>query len=291
MLGETGQAITFEFYFEASADGTGKTGLTVTVDVWAPDGSALVTNGAATAIGGGFYTYTVAAGSVTAAGNYRAVGKTTDATVRSKHCPSLWVVGKPWVQRVNTGVPNVAPGSSGGVYVIGGTGVAVASIGNNVLTAAAIAAGALNGKGDWLTTLGANAPAGWFNAAAIGSGFLAAFATADTGETSAAPRSVAQLAQGGSGGGAGEGDIAVNHNTGGTDALRVTAGGVGVDDVRIRAYLTSDYDAGFRVARGEAFTASDGRWVSDMMLDAGSYTLTFDKPGYVLKNQEVTVAS
>lgn len=38
---------------------------------------------------------------------------------------------------------------------------------NGVLTAAAIAAGALNGKGDWLTTLGSNAPANWINAAAI----------------------------------------------------------------------------------------------------------------------------
>ena len=38
---------------------------------------------------------------------------------------------------------------------------------NGVLTAAAIAAGALNGKGDWLTSLGANAPAGWINAASI----------------------------------------------------------------------------------------------------------------------------
>jgi hypothetical protein len=38
---------------------------------------------------------------------------------------------------------------------------------NGVLTAAAIAAGALNGKGDWLTSLGANAPAGWINAGAI----------------------------------------------------------------------------------------------------------------------------
>jgi len=36
-----------------------------------------------------------------------------------------------------------------------------------VIDSAAIAAGALNGKGDWLTTLGVNAPANWINAAAI----------------------------------------------------------------------------------------------------------------------------
>jgi hypothetical protein len=39
--------------------------------------------------------------------------------------------------------------------------------GSGAITAASIAAAALNGKGDWLTTLGANAPAGWINANAI----------------------------------------------------------------------------------------------------------------------------
>ena len=49
----------------------------------------------------------------------------------------------------------------------GHVAVVVHAFQNGVLTAAAIAAGALNGKGDWLTTLGANAPAGWINAASI----------------------------------------------------------------------------------------------------------------------------
>lgn len=38
------------------------------------------------------------------------------------------------------------------------------------LTATGIAAAALNGKGDWLTTLGATAPAGWINTAAFAAG-------------------------------------------------------------------------------------------------------------------------
>jgi hypothetical protein len=38
---------------------------------------------------------------------------------------------------------------------------------DGAIDAGSIAAGALNGKGDWLTTLGATAPAGWINAAAI----------------------------------------------------------------------------------------------------------------------------
>ncbi len=40
------------------------------------------------------------------------------------------------------------------------------------INAAAIAASALNGKGDWLTTLGTNAPSGWINAAAIAAAAL-----------------------------------------------------------------------------------------------------------------------
>jgi hypothetical protein len=49
-----------------------------------------------------------------------------------------------------------------------------------VLNAAAIAAGALNGKGDWLTTLGANAPTNWINAAAIATDAIDSDAIADS---------------------------------------------------------------------------------------------------------------
>ena len=46
------------------------------------------------------------------------------------------------------------------------------SIPSNWITAAGITAGALNGKGDWLTTLGTNAPANWINAASIATAAL-----------------------------------------------------------------------------------------------------------------------
>ena len=54
----------------------------------------------------------------------------------------------------------------------GHVAVVVHAFQNGVLTAAAIAAGALNGKGDWLTSLGATAPANWINAAAIADGAI-----------------------------------------------------------------------------------------------------------------------
>lgn len=89
---------------------------------------------------------------------------------------------------------------------------------------------------------------------------------------------------------AGDGDVAVNHNTGGTDALRVMSNGSGVDDCVIRAYLKDEYDAGLRVRRGRSITGTDGRWIRDMMLDPDTYILTFDARGYDLQNAEVTVA-
>jgi len=42
----------------------------------------------------------------------------------------------------------------------------------NWINAGAVAAAALNGKGDWLATLGATAPAGWINAASIAAAAL-----------------------------------------------------------------------------------------------------------------------
>lgn len=52
-----------------------------------------------------------------------------------------------------------------------------------VIGSAAIAAGALNGKGDWLTTLGTNAPANWINAAAIATDAIDSDAIADSAKT------------------------------------------------------------------------------------------------------------
>jgi hypothetical protein len=103
---------------------------------------------------------------------------------------------------------------------------------------------------------------------------------------------LAALAESGGGtGGAGDGDIAVNHDTGGTDALRAEVGGIGVDACIIRAYLKADYDAGTRHILAQSTTGTDGRWIQDMMLDAGVYILTFSAPGYILGDEEVTVAS
>lgn len=88
---------------------------------------------------------------------------------------------------------------------------------------------------------------------------------------------------------AGTGDIEVTHDFGGTDALRVVHSGEGLDDVVIRAYITSDYEAGDFTVKAQAHTGSDGRFIAPMMLDADTYTLTFQKDGYELADTEIVV--
>jgi hypothetical protein len=81
--------------------------------------------------------------------------------------------------------------------------------------------------------------------------------------------------------GTGTGDIAVNHNYGGTDARRVleSDGTTPVDAAIIRAYLTSEYNAGnIDPNPPVTVTGANGRWLAPLMLDAGAYTLTVWNP-------------
>lgn len=94
---------------------------------------------------------------------------------------------------------------------------------------------------------------------------------------------------------AGDGDTTVNHDTGGEDNLRIVDGdGAGVDNVAIRAYLKTEYDANPATAvlrAGPIYTAADGRWVGTMLLNSGLvYTLVYARPGYNAVTKEVTVS-
>ncbi len=83
----------------------------------------------------------------------------------------------------------------------------------------------------------------------------------------------------------GAGEIAIDHNYGGPDALRVlTTEGASLADANLVVYLKSEYDAGNRSAsfvRGRATTAADGRWVGPIMLNPGTYTLVVSKQGVI----------
>lgn len=99
MIEQASNAIKFIAHFIASK--IGKTGLTVTIDVYGPTGSALVTGAAATEVGGGLYSYTLASGSTGNEGLYAAVFKTADTTVDQQHIPALWCVGVAGVENLD----------------------------------------------------------------------------------------------------------------------------------------------------------------------------------------------
>ena len=98
MLEQVSTSVKFLAFFTASK--TGKTGLTVTIDIYDPSGSQIVTGGSATAIGGGLYSYTLSTNN-SAEGEYAAIFKTTDSTVDSQHIPSLWVLGRAGVENLD----------------------------------------------------------------------------------------------------------------------------------------------------------------------------------------------
>jgi hypothetical protein len=88
-----GSALRFHAFF--TEDGLGKSGLTVTVDVYGPGGTLVATDQPAAEVGGGFYDYTLAAESVVDPGDYRGVFKTTSTAVDQRHLPSFWPVAAP----------------------------------------------------------------------------------------------------------------------------------------------------------------------------------------------------
>lgn len=101
MLEQVSTSVKFLAFFTASK--TGKTGLTVTIDIFDPSGTQIVTGGSATAIGGGLYSYVLSTNN-SAEGEYAAIFKTSDSTVDSQHIPSLWVLGRAGVENLDASV-------------------------------------------------------------------------------------------------------------------------------------------------------------------------------------------
>ena len=97
MLEQTANALKFYAHFVETK--VGKTGLTVTVDVYR-NGSEIVTAGSATEVGDGLYSYELASGSNNAEGEYICIFKTATSTVDQQHIPALWVVNKAGVENL-----------------------------------------------------------------------------------------------------------------------------------------------------------------------------------------------
>jgi len=94
----------------------------------------------------------------------------------------------------------------------------------------------------------------------------------------------------------GDGSVSVNHNYGGTDNLSyIVDDGEAVDEAIVQAFLSTDYAAGRRsrnYVKGETKTNVRGRWVTEMRLDPGLYTIVFYKQGeYGPDTATVTVTS
>jgi hypothetical protein len=98
MLEQVSNSVKFLAFYTASKQG--KTGLTVTVDIYSPSGTQIVTAGSATALGGGLYSYTLTSNN-SSEGEYAAIFKTTDSTVDAQHIPSLWVLGRAGVENLD----------------------------------------------------------------------------------------------------------------------------------------------------------------------------------------------
>lgn len=109
MLEQIANAITFAGHFTESK--LGKTGLTVTVDVYR-DTTQVVTGGSATEVGGGLYKYALASGSVTTEANYYAIFKTATTSVDQQHIPALWVVGTAGVEHLDAAISACAAAST-----------------------------------------------------------------------------------------------------------------------------------------------------------------------------------
>jgi hypothetical protein len=109
MIEQVSNSVKFLAFFTASKQG--KTGLTVTIDIYNPSGTQIVTAGSATALGGGLYSYTLTSNN-SAEGEYAAIFKTSDSTVDAQHIPSLWVLGRAGVENLDATTSSRLPSSS-----------------------------------------------------------------------------------------------------------------------------------------------------------------------------------
>lgn len=104
MIQQIGQALIFDvMYIESKV---GKTGLTVTVDIYR-NNTEILSAQATTEVGDGVYTYTLAGASVTVAGRYRAVFKTATTTVDQRDIGTVYDVGSTWVERIDAATSSV----------------------------------------------------------------------------------------------------------------------------------------------------------------------------------------
>lgn len=108
MLEQLNQTVKFIAFFTANKQG--KTGLTVTVDIYNPDGTLAVTAGTAIEMGDGLYSYSF--GGTTTTGDYLAVFKTADSTVDMQWIPSMWCINRAGIADLDASISSRATQNS-----------------------------------------------------------------------------------------------------------------------------------------------------------------------------------
>ena len=103
MIEQIGENLVCRCFY--TSGGAAKTGITVTVDVLNPAGTQIITGASASEIGStGVYQYTLSSASVTTAGLYSFIFKTSDTTVDIKDFQLGYDVGTDWVERVDADI-------------------------------------------------------------------------------------------------------------------------------------------------------------------------------------------
>jgi hypothetical protein len=108
---QLGSSIKFVAFF--TSNGLGLAGLgDVTVDVYNPAGSVVVSNGVATALGGGLYTYVLNGAQASSEGEYAAIFKTSSMSADFRHIPHLWSVGRAGLEYLDASINSRLPTAS-----------------------------------------------------------------------------------------------------------------------------------------------------------------------------------
>lgn len=102
MIEQTGNSVTAVAAFTASK--AGKTGLTVTVDVYRIGAGVLFSALSASELGGGLYYYTLSGTNTGNSDDYLFVFKTTDTTVDYKSAFAMWSVGRAGINHLNADI-------------------------------------------------------------------------------------------------------------------------------------------------------------------------------------------
>lgn len=110
MIEQLNNSVKFMAFFTSNK--VGKTGITVTIDVFNPSGTKIVTDGTVTELGDGIYTYVLASTNTSSEGEYIAVFKTADSTVDMQNIPSLWVIGRGGIEHLDSNISDKATQTS-----------------------------------------------------------------------------------------------------------------------------------------------------------------------------------